>query len=41
MTPLQWLKDKDLKNYMEPTEKISDGEETVVIVEDEVSSVTP
>ena len=41
MTPLKRLKDKDMKNCMEPTKKISDGEETVVIVEDEVSSMAP
>ena len=41
MIPLQWLKDKDMKNCMEPTQNISFGEETVVIVEDEVSFMTP
>ena len=41
MIPLKRVKDKDMKNYMELTQKISDGEETVVIVEEEVSSGTP
>ena len=41
MILLKRVKDKDLKNCIESTQKISDGEETVVIVEGEVSSKTP
>ena len=40
MISLKRVKDKDMRNCMEPTKKISDGEETVVIIEDEVSSKT-
>ena len=41
MILLKRVKAKDLKNRVESTQKMSDGKETVVIVEGEVSSKTP
>ena len=41
MILLKRVKDRDLKSSIESTQKIRDCEETVVIVEGEVSSKTP